>query len=435
MGCRILFVGRDEARRVALARAFWGLGAQAVSDVAEPLQALPFVKDRSVDAIIVTAGVRGLSLRKLLEAPQLPASGIRVFVLGEGPGEPLPPVATLLADTSEPQALAQEVWSALGRALPPPERFEVRMPLLRTDVWDAGRAWDAERQRPVLVACQRTGPTGDTPLLLEEARGVLPISHRNLPRVLEEGETHGRAFLAWEDVPGAWLPWVLRRTREEGPLGIASCVWIAAELAEALAAVHAGGVVHGLVEADAVWLTPEGGVRLLYLGFGRLALEARLSIRKSNSPEMPAYGDLAPEMLAPQRRLDARGDVYRLGLLLYRLLWGVLPFDAARKQGGAMAEVKAVYSQVPTPPPDGRTDVPEALTALVLGLLDKEPERRPDAAGVVAALNALQDPTAGTWSRWGAKLGLKTASLRPTAPPAELVERLRPLLRETPEAG
>jgi serine/threonine-protein kinase len=424
MGCHILFVGRDESHYVALAPLLRALGAQEVSQLAEPLQALPRVKARSVDAILVTAGVRGLSLRKLLENPQLREAGIRVFLLAHDPDEPLPPEATLLDASAAPQQLAETVWSALGRALPPPERFEVRVPLLRTEVWDSGRAWDSERQRDVLVACQPTGPTGDTPLLLEEARGALGVAHRNLPRVLEVGETHGRAFVAWEDVDGQWLPWVLHRTREEGPLELASCVWIVAELAEALAAAHAGGITHGLLDADSVWLTPGGDVRLLYLGLSRFALGARLSTRKSMSPELPAFGDLAPEMLGTERRLAAPGDVYRLGLLLYRLLWSTLPFAAARQQGGAMAELEAVRRQTPTPPTGARPDVPEALTALVLRMLEKQPELRPDVATVVASLGALVLPSAGVLSQWGARLGLKTARLRPAAPPAELVRRL-----------
>lgn len=425
MGSRILFVGRDEPLRIGLSQVFWGLGAREVSHVEEPLQALPLVKGRSVDALLVLPGVRGLPLRKLLESPPLREAGVRVFVLGQDAGEALPPHATRLDEASGPEDVAEEVWSALGQR-PPPERFEVRVALLRTDAWDSGRAWDEAQQRHVLVAREQQA-TGDTPVLLEAARGALPVEHRNLPRVLEVGETHERAFCAWEDVPGKWLPWVLHRTGEEGPLALDTCVWIVAELAEALAAAHAGGVTHGLMDADSVWLTPEGHVRLLYLGFSRFALETRLTTRKSRSSELPAFGDLAPEMVGPHRRLDARGDVYRLGLLLYRLLWGVLPFEAVRKQGGVEAELEAVRHQVPTPPADGRQDVPEALTALVLSMLEKAPERRPDAAGVATALGSLRRPTRGLLSWLSVALGLKPARLRPHAPPSDLVERLRRL--------
>lgn len=427
----ILVVGREEHRCRALCTALGTLGAEGVGFVEETRQALPGLRAGRVDALVILSGARWLALRKLLEEAPLPEPRPRLFVVGpaHAPEAPFPLEVTPLEDTAEVAALAATLWRALGQSPPPPPRFEPREKLTWTPAWEASRAWDVERQRRVLVAWQGEHEQAhDRDTLLEGARRAQRVEHRNLPRVLELGETFKhRGFQCWEDVPGVWLPELLRTRRERGPLGLDVCVWIAAEVAETLLAVHAEGLAHGLLDAESVWLTPEGGVRLLYLGAGELAIE-RLLRRNCRVGTVPSTADMPPEMvLSPSP--NPASDVYRLGLLLYRLLWGGAPFDAARKKG-AWAELEAVTREPASPPASGREGVPEALTALVLRMLEKDPERRPNCASVLSHLDGVLDSPSGTLLRREVRRGMTANRLRLFAPPEELVERLRPLVRE-----
>lgn len=423
----ILLVGREEHRCLELSRALWAVGAEQVSFVEETRQALPSLRAGTVSALVILSGARWLALRKLLEeAPPEPRP--RLFIVGPVglPEEPFPLEVTPLEDTGGAAAVARKVWLALGQSLPPPPRFEQREQRLWTPAWEGSRAWDVERQRRVLVAWQgEHDKEHERDALLEEARRAERVEHRNLPRVLEVGETYKhRGFQCWEDVPGVWLPTLLR---ESGPLEVGTCVWIAAELAEALFAVHAEGLAHGLLSADTVSLTPEGGVRLLYLGAGRLALE-RLLRRDCRSATVHSMADMPPELLTSPYPTPA-SDVYRLGLLLYRLLWGGAPFDAARKKG-LWAELEAICRHPPALPTPRRTDVPDSLYVLVLRMLEKDPARRPNCASVLMWLDRMVDTPSGSLLRREVRRGTSADGLRPPEPPGALVARLRPLVRE-----
>jgi serine/threonine protein kinase len=408
----LLLVSRSRSRALWKALEALGLKDKDVRWVEEPLEALPLVRRGSVSAVVIDPGVRRLAVLRLLREPRSPEAGVRMFLLvpEEGGFESVPPDVTPVPDGPDVGRIAQAVWLALGLELPAPPRFEPRVRLERADLWDSSRAWDRERQGLVLLALQEKENPETGQLLREAAHEALRVEHRNVPRILEIGETRGRAFQTWEDVPGVWLPrWLHRRSEAGGgPLGVESCAWIAAELADALDAVHAAGGAHGLMDEGSVGLTPEGGVRLLYLGMARASFEDRLVLRCSGRAAMLPRSavDLPPELLL-RRAATPKTDVYRLGLLLFRLLWECLPFKVKRFQFVGLYEV---HTLVPAPPEGGRTDVPAELVALVLRMLERDPERRPSSAEVRDTLRALP--------------GLGVKDLR--GPPPELVEGLRP---------
>ena len=200
-------------------------------------------------------------------------------------------------------------------------------------------------------------------------------------RPVEVTRRDGRTMLILEDPGGEPLDRILERS-EGQPLELTRVVRIAVRLATALGLVHRQGLIHKDIkpanvlvdDADNVWLT----------GFG---IASRLP-RESQAPAPPeiiagtlAY--MAPEQTGRMNRsIDTRSDLYSLGVTLYRMLTGVLPFSAA----DPLEWVHCHIARQPTPPRD-RAGVPEPLSLLTMKLLAKNAEERyQTAAGAEADL-------------------------------------------------
>jgi len=196
-------------------------------------------------------------------------------------------------------------------------------------------------------------------------------------RPLDLVGSDGRAMLVLGD-PGGIL---LSRLVDE-PWEILPCLRVAIGIAVALRSLHEHGLVHKDikpehllvdVEAGAVWLT----------GFG---IAARLN-REHWAPELPetmvgtlAY--MAPEQTGRMNRsVDARSDLYALGITLYQMLTGVLPFNAAEP----MEMIHCHIARNPVPPEERAAGVPAQLSAIVLKLLAKTAEKRYQTAAAVAS--------------------------------------------------
>jgi eukaryotic-like serine/threonine-protein kinase len=219
----------------------------------------------------------------------------------------------------------------------------------------AGAGWAAERLR-------------------REARSAARLVHPNIARVLDLGEQDGRPYLVMELLEGESLAARLART---GPLAPADAVGVAAAVADALEAAHRAGVVHRDVKPGNVFLTAGGEVKVLDFGIASAAGEAALTT-----------GDLfgTAAYLAPERALGHQAtpaaDVYALGVLLYELLSGRLPFQDESDVALAMAHVNA------KPPPLSQAApwVPPALAAAADRALAKDPADRPLSAATFARL-------------------------------------------------
>lgn len=226
--------------------------------------------------------------------------------------------------------------------------------------------------RPEHVAA--TTPEG----LLEEARQAGRVRHPNLVQVFEAGRVHRRVYLVMELVDGRTLT---DRLRGQGPLPEREALALARDVARALTAVHAAGLVHRDVKPQNVLLAADGAAKLTDLG---LACDPR------RSADVPGaiYG--SPHTISPEQAqgdpIDARADLYGLGATLFQALTEQPPYDANDALTILMAHVSA-----PVPDPRARrAGISRATAELVMRLLAKAPaDRPPDAAAVVAALEAL----------------------------------------------
>ena len=217
-----------------------------------------------------------------------------------------------------------------------------------------------------------------------EAEATSLLSHRHIVRVLDFGETPaGLLYLAMEYVDGASLSGVLAR---EGRLSEARAVMFARQVARGLAHAHERGIVHRDLKTDNVLVVREDEdeevAKILDFGLAQIRTEQRLT-QAGQVFGTPQY--MAPEQFF-RADVDARADLYSLGVMMQELLTGAIPFDAP-----TLADMARLHSQVP--PPSLRASAPHVsaqLEAIVARLLAKSPdERYPSARALLDALRPL----------------------------------------------
>ena len=217
-----------------------------------------------------------------------------------------------------------------------------------------------------------------------EARRIAKLRHENIVSVYDAGEHEGVAFLAMEVVEGPALDDLLRAARRAGEtMDVTTAVRHARDVARALECAHAAGIIHRDVKPSNVRITPDG--RALLLDFGlSLAEEAAPVTSVGQFRGTPQYA--SPEQIdAGSAGIDARTDVYSLGVTLYECLTGDVPFEGATM-------VQLFHRILSSDPPDPRELNPlvdEALNGIVKRAMAKRPEHRFGSAGEMA--RALED--------------------------------------------
>jgi tRNA A-37 threonylcarbamoyl transferase component Bud32 len=204
------------------------------------------------------------------------------------------------------------------------------------------------------------------------------IRHPAVPPVLDWGVSSGALFFVTEILPGPDLKLSLQ---QRGPWPIEEVCRVGASVADALQAAHAQGIVHRDVKPGNLMLAADGSVRLLDFGLARgHGVDMSTLTRTGVIVGTPAY--MAPEQL-DGRPVDERTDVYSLGVVLFELLTGTLPFQAPN----AMALAVKHLVEPPPSPRALRPELPAWLERAVLRCLEKNPARRfPTAAALRAEL-------------------------------------------------
>lgn len=205
------------------------------------------------------------------------------------------------------------------------------------------------------------------------------LVHPGVVRILDVGQDEERSFIVMELLRGETLEARIAR----GPIPIVELRPIALGIAEALAAVHAHGVVHGDVKPANVFL-PQGGtfpIKLVDFGLSKIEGLERLT-RTGELTGTPAY--MAPELLTGQGEADARIDLYALGVVLYEALSGQLPFTTRKHPGALMMDI-VMGKGVPLG--DLRPDLSkEAISTVRRAMAAKQSERPADAGALYVEL-------------------------------------------------
>ena len=266
-----------------------------------------------------------------------------------------------------------------GRVLA--ERYRIVALLGRGGMGEVFRADDLSLGQPVALKFLPEAMTDEDTLerFRNEVRIARRISHPNVCRVYDIGQTDNQVFLSMEYVDGEDLASLLRRI---GRLPHDKAVEIARKICAGLAAAHDKGVLHRDLKPANIMLDGRGEVLIMDFGLAGVAHEIE-DVRSGT----PAY--MAPEQLAG-KEVTARSDIYSLGLVLYELFTGKAAFD-----GKTLEEIVRVRrDSTPNRPSTLVRDMDPAVERAILHCLEAEPENRPASALMVAAGLPGGDPLA-----------------------------------------
>jgi predicted Ser/Thr protein kinase len=219
-----------------------------------------------------------------------------------------------------------------------------------------------------------------------EGRILQALRHPNICSVYGTGEDNGHAFIAMEHVHGRTLHELSHQER----LPADRVTSIAIELASALEEARRMGVVHRDLKGTNVMLTPDGQVKVLDFGLAKLAATADQRLMNTVRASEPGLVVGTPEYMSPEqalgREVDHRSDLFSLGVLLFELLTGQLPFKARTR----MELFWSIVNRQAPPVQSLNAAVPAALGDVIARLLEKDARRRYQSArDVVTALRAV----------------------------------------------
>lgn len=231
---------------------------------------------------------------------------------------------------------------------------------------------------------------------LQEARAAAKLDHPNIVRVLTFNNLNNDLFIVMELVTGGNLRHHIKKLYEEGRIiDYPEAIELAYQMADALSYAHKQGMIHRDIKPDNVLLKPDaGGMRLNYrpilTDFGLAKLTASSDSAVTDQQPIGTYPYMSPEQCLAEP-IDQRSDIYSLGVMLYELSVGRLPFNPK-----SIAEAAKMHGREPVPSPaNARPNFPPDLQAVIMRALEKDPARRYQSALEMAGeLQALLRPIA-----------------------------------------
>jgi serine/threonine-protein kinase len=264
------------------------------------------------------------------------------------------------------------------------------------------RALDETLQRQVAIKLMNREVASDSDQLerfRREARAVAQLSHPHVVGVIDAGEDENRPYIVFEYVEGETLK---ERIRRQGRLDIAEAVAYAIEIARALGAAHARHIVHRDVKPQNVLIDEEGSAKVTDFGIARTLDEEGLT---ADGRVLGTTDYVSPEQALGQR-VTGQSDLYSLGVVLYEMLTGEVPFRGENQVAVAMKHVREALPDVQSK----RPEVSAALAAVVdRATAKRQEDRYADDAELIAD---LEDVLAIETARAGSATGEVTTVLR-----------------------
>jgi len=266
-------------------------------------------------------------------------------------------------------------------------RYEVRAHLGDGSTATVYQAFDAKLGREVALKVLLPHVRETTAQrFFQEAKAAAHLNHPNIMSIFDIGEDDGRHFLVVEYVEGDSLTHYIPSSPEV-------VVELGVQIAIALQYAHDHDIIHRDIKPANIKVTPEGQVKIMDLGLARGSSGKRVT-----APGMvigtPAY--ISPEQ-AQGHNLDSRTDIYSLGIVLYEMITGELPFNADDITALLLQHVQ----QQPTPPSQIVEGLPMAVENVVLKLLEKNPNRRFQSMETLARALRAAIPTTAEFKKTG----------------------------------
>jgi serine/threonine-protein kinase len=243
------------------------------------------------------------------------------------------------------------------------------------------KARDVELDDLVALKMLKPGTQIDTAQLdrlKSELKLARKITHPNVLRTYDFGDVGGSPFISMEYVRGMTLRYLITQT---GKLPYAAALRLARQACGGLQAAHDEGVLHRDIKPENVILTPQGNAKLMDFGIARTLRKGELQSGENGLfVGTPSYA--APEALSGDD-VDARADIYSMGIMLTEMFCGKLPFA-----GGDTMQIYVQHlQQAPIRPHELWPEIPRPLEQIILKCLEKKPSMRFASAGDL--LNAL----------------------------------------------
>ncbi|MCU0505674.1 MAG: Stk1 family PASTA domain-containing Ser/Thr kinase [Chloroflexi bacterium] len=261
-------------------------------------------------------------------------------------------------------------------------RYELVEPIGDGGMATIWRARDARLGREVAVKLMRPEYGRDPDFVArfrQEAQSAARLADPTIVPVFDAGESAEGPFIVMELVAGEDLASLLRRN---GPLQPRQAARIAAEVAKALHAAHAQGIVHRDVKPGNILISRDGRVRVTDFGIARALAEAQLTLPGTTLGSVHYF---SPEQAQGEQATPA-SDIYSLGIVLYEMLTGRRPWEGDSAAAVAMARIRTDAAA----PSSLRPGIPPELDAIDLRALARDPAARyPTAASMAEALEAF----------------------------------------------
>jgi len=272
------------------------------------------------------------------------------------------------------------------------DRYEIIEELGRGGMGNVYRVADIKAKEEIALKLIRPEIAADKKTI-ERFRNELTtarmIRHKNICGMYDLSEEKGTHYITMEYVSGEDLKSFLRRA---GHLNFSKAVSIAKQICEGLSEAHGLGIVHRDLKPSNIMIDQEGSARIMDFGI------ARSTRTKGLTGSGVMIG--TPEYMSPEqveaKGIDARSDIYSLGIILYEMVTGQIPFEGET----AFAVGVKHKSEIPCDPGEINRQIPEQLSLLILKCLEKEKEKRPQATlEVWEELNKINKgiPTAEPW--------------------------------------
>jgi serine/threonine-protein kinase len=261
------------------------------------------------------------------------------------------------------------------------DRYEVLGTVGRGGMGVVYRARDRKLDEVVALKVLRSEVLKEDPTLLDrfkqEIKLARRITHRNVLRTHDFGETSGTPYISMEYLEGVTLKDLLR-SRGALPLGVG--LRIAKQVCQGLEAAHQQGVVHRDIKPQNILILPEtGDLKIMDFGIARVSEMQAGASGLTTAGTVMGTPDYIPPEQAQGNPADFRSDIYSLGVVLFEIFTGAMPFA-----GDTVMAVVLSHIQKPPPPPRSvNPKVPPELEAIILRCLEKQPDQRYQSVGEI----------------------------------------------------